>query len=129
MSAKYKKIMIVDDNEIDNYIVKVLLKNNNVANDILEFDNGLKAIEYLQTNKDDPENLPEIILLDIYMPLVDGFQFMEMFNDIKLDLKIKCKICIVSSSIDNNDILKTKMDQNIFAFVTKPISAAFLLSL
>ena len=56
MSAKYNKIMIVDDNEIDNYIVKVLLKNNNIASEILEFDSGIKAIEYLEINKNTPEN-------------------------------------------------------------------------
>ena len=129
MSAKYKKIMIIDDNEIDNYIVRVLLKNNNIANEILDFDSGLKAIDYLELNKNNPENLPEIILLDIYMPLMDGFQFMEQFDKIESVHVHQCKVCVVSSSIDNNDILKTKLNKNIFTFVTKPISTAFLLSL
>ena len=129
MSAKYNKIMIVDDNEIDNYIVKVLLKNNNIASEILEFDSGIKAIEYLEINKNTPENLPEIIFLDIYMPLVDGFQFMELFNKIESKLLRNCRVCIVSSSIDNHDIVRTKRDKNIFTFVTKPITTEFLLSL
>ena len=129
MSAKYNKIMIVDDNEIDNYIVKVLLKNNNIASEILEFDSGIKAIEYLEINKNTPENLPEIIFLDIYMPLVDGFQFMELFNKIESKLLRNCRVCIVSSSIDNHDIVRTKSDKNIFTFVTKPITTEFLLSL
>lgn len=129
MSAKYKKIMIIDDNEIDNYIVKMLIKNNKIAEEILEFDNGLKAISYLDSNKDTKENLPEVILLDIYMPLMDGFQFMEKFNEIESDFTRKCKICIVSSSIDHNDIFKTKLDGNVFQFVTKPITPEILKSL
>ena len=129
MSAKYNKIMIVDDNEIDNYIVKVLLKNNNIASEILEFNSGLKAIEYLELHKDTAASLPEIIFLDIYMPLVDGFQFMDLFNKIESKLIRKCKVCIVSSSIDNHDIVRTKSDKNIFTFVTKPITTEFLLSL
>ena len=129
MSYKYKKIMIIDDIEVDSYIVKVLIKSNHLAEEILEFDNGLKAIEYIETNKDIPENLPEVILLDIYMPLMDGFQFMEHFNKIESSCIKNCKVCVVSSSIDDNDILKSKLHTNVFAFVTKPISSEFLLSL
>lgn len=129
MNAKYKKIMIIDDNEVDNYIVKVLLKNNNIADEILEFDNGIKALEYLEINKDNQNNLPEIILLDIYMPIIDGFQFMDMLKKIDSSFIDHCKICIISSSIDNNDILKSKLNNSIFTYVTKPISNEFLLSL
>lgn len=129
MAPKYKKIMLIDDNEIDNYIIKALLKNNNIAQEIVQFDNGLKAIEYLQTNKDIFENLPEIILLDIYMPIMDGFQFMDELQKIESIFIKNCKICVVSSSIDNNDIQRTMVDKNVFTYVTKPISAEFLLSL
>lgn len=122
-------IMIIDDNEIDNYIVKMLLKNNNIADQIIEFENGSKAIDYLQANMEIAENLPEIIFLDIYMPLVDGFQFLEMFAEIESDYVKNCKICIVSSSIDNRDILRSKLDSSVFTYVTKPISTEFLLAL
>ena len=66
MSFKYKTILIVDDDAIDNYLVNVLIKTNNIAETILEFDNGEKAIEYLHNNKNNHDNLPEIILLDIF---------------------------------------------------------------
>lgn len=129
MTPKYNKIMIIDDNEIDNYIVKVLLKNNNIASEILDFDSGAKAIDYLELHKETPQNLPDIIFLDIYMPLVDGFQFMELYHKIDSKYVRKCKVCIVSSSIDNHDILRSKLDKNIYTFVSKPISTEFLLSL
>ena len=129
MSFKYKKIMIIDDSEIDNYIVKVLINNNNIAQEILEFNNGLEAIEYLETNSNISENLPEVILLDIYMPVMDGFEFMKTLNEMELDFVKNCKICIVSSSIDNNDVLRTKLNKNVFNYVSKPITAEFLASL
>tara|TARA_R110002072_G_scaffold39213_1_gene112810 strand:- start:30 stop:419 length:390 start_codon:yes stop_codon:yes gene_type:complete len=129
MSFKYKKIMIIDDDAIDNYLVKVLINTNNIAETTLEFDNGEKALEYLVSNKNNPDNLPEIILLDIYMPRMNGLEFIEKLDEMQLECGKKCKICVVSSSIDDNDILRTKLNSNVFKFTTKPITPEFLSSL
>lgn len=129
MDTKYNKIMIIDDNEIDRYISIAILRNNNFSKDILEFDGGLKAIEYLENNKDHLDQLPDIIFLDLYMPLVDGFQFMELYEKIEFGSEKKCKIYMVSSSIDDEDILRTKSNENFTAFLSKPITAEFLNSL
>ena len=126
MVPKYNKILIIDDNYIDNYITSAIIKKNNLANDLVEFDNGLKAIEYLEQNKDNDEELPDLILLDLYMPLMDGFEFLNLFEKIDFTGTKKCKICIVSSSIDDNDIIKAKLDQNIYTFISKPLTAELL---
>ncbi len=129
MVPKYNKILIIDDNYIDNYITSAIIKKNNLANNLLEFDNGFKAIEYLEKNKDNDEELPDLILLDIYMPLMDGFEFLNFFEKIDSTITKKCKICIVSSSIDDNDIIKAKLDKNIYTFISKPLTAELLSSL
>lgn len=126
MVPKYSKILIIDDNYIDNYITSAIIKKNNLANDLVEFDNGLKAIEYLEQNKDNDEELPDLILLDLYMPLMDGFEFLNLFEKIDFTSTKKCKICIVSSSIDDNDIIKAKLDKNIYTFISKPLTAELL---
>ncbi len=126
MVPKYNKILIIDDNYIDNYITSAIIKKNNLANDLVEFDNGLKAIEYLEQNKDNDEELPDLILLDLYMPLMDGFEFLNLFEKIDFTSTKKCKICIVSSSIDDNDIIKAKLDKNIYTFISKPLTAELL---
>ena len=126
MVPKYNKILIIDDNYIDNYITSAIIKKNNLANDLIEFDNGLKAIEYLEQNKDNDEELPDLILLDLYMPLMDGFEFLNLFEKIDFTSTKKCKICIVSSSIDDNDIIKAKLDKNIYTFISKPLTAELL---
>lgn len=126
MVPKYNKILIIDDNYIDNYITSAIIKKNNLANDLVEFDNGLKAIEYLEQNKDNAEELPDLILLDLYMPLMDGFEFLNLFEKIDFTSTKKCKICIVSSSIDDNDIIKAKLDKNIYTFISKPLTAELL---
>lgn len=129
MEPKYNKIMIIDDNNIDNYITSSLIKKNNFTNNLLEFDSGLKAIEYLNKNKNNNQKLPDLILLDIYMPLMDGFEFLHFFEKIHPAITKNCKICIVSSSIDDNDIIKAKLDKNIYAFISKPLTVELLYSL
>lgn len=129
MSYKYKKIMIIDDDAIDNYLVNVLIKANNIAETILEYDNGEKALEYLNENRNNHENLPEIILLDIYMPRMDGIEFIDKLDELDIQCGKKCKICVVSSSINDNDILRTKLNTNVYKYTTKPITPEFLLSL
>lgn len=129
MVPKYNKILIIDDNYVDNYITSAIIKKNNLANNLVEFDNGLKAIEYLEKNKDNDQELPDLILLDLYMPLMDGFEFLNFFEKIDSTSIKKCKICIVSSSIDDNDIIKAKLDKNIYTFISKPLTAELLYSL
>lgn len=129
MEPKYNKIMIIDDNYVDNYIASALIKNNNLTKDLLEFDNGVKAIEYLEKNKDNHQELPDLILLDIYMPLMDGFEFLNLFEKIDSTLTKNCKICIVSSSIDDNDIFKAKLDKKIYNFISKPLTVDLLYAL
>lgn len=129
MKPKYNKIMIIDDNDIDSYITSALIKKNNFTNDLLGFDSGFKAIEYLEKNKDNNEELPDLILLDIYMPLMDGFEFLDLIEKIDPAITKKCKICIISSSIDDNDIIKARLDKNIYTFISKPLTAELLYSL
>ena len=129
MKAKYKKIMIIDDNEIDNYIVKTLLRNNNIADEVIAFDSAVAAIEYLQFNQNNVDELPQIIFLDLYMPIMDGFQFIEMLDNIDSSAVKDCKLCVLSSSIDNNDIIKSKFNKSVFTYIAKPISTEFLLAL
>ena len=110
MSFKYKTIMIIDDDAIDNYLVNVLIKTNNIAETILEFDNGEKAIEYLQINRDFHDNLPEIILLDIYMPRMNGIEFIDKLDELDIKCGKKCKICVVSSSFSARRIIPNDGD-------------------
>jgi CheY-like chemotaxis protein len=129
MTTPYNKIMIIDDNGIDNYITSALIKNSNLTKNLLEFDNAVEAIEYLENNKGNEEELPDLILLDIYMPLMDGFEFLSLFEKIDSEFTKKCKICVVSSSIDDNDIIKARLDENVYTFISKPLTLEVLKSL
>lgn len=125
MEQKFKKIMIVDDNEFDTYITTKLILNSNLAKDVIEFNSAKIALEFLESNKDNTDVLPELILLDIYMPLMDGFEFIEKFKNLNGKTNKYSKICIVSTTVNDYYIHKAKIDKNIY-FTSKPITIDFL---
>ncbi|WNH12456.1 response regulator [Thalassobellus suaedae] len=128
MNLKNNIIMIIDDNEFDLYITSRLILSNHLADEVLEFDSGQLAINYLELNKDNLLKLPRLIFLDIYMPLMNGFQFIEQFKLLPTKVKDYCKICIVSSTVDDKYIYKAKVEENINLFTSKPITVDYIKS-
>lgn len=128
MTKRLKSIMIIDDNEFDCYITSKLINSHDDTIDIMEFNSSVTALQYLQEFQNDTKKLPNLIFLDIYMPLMDGFEFIEHFNQFSKVLTDYTKICIVSSTIDDYYINKAKLDANVL-FTSKPISKEFIASL
>ncbi|WP_333808670.1 response regulator [Flavobacterium sp.] len=128
MINKVKKIMIVDDNEFDCYITSKVINNVDATVDIMEFNSSLTAIQYLEEFQSSPEKLPHLIFLDIYMPLLDGFDFIEKFNEFSDVIKSHTKICILSTTVDDMYIHKAKVNESIL-FTSKPITKEFLQSI
>lgn len=126
IQQKIGTIMIIDDNNIDRYISSRLIVKNNFANKLLEYDSAVDALHYLKANQHDIDSLPNIIFVDIYMPIMSGFEFMEAFNKLPLSLKTYCKVFIISSTIDELDISRVRIDPNVFGFQEKPITKKFL---
>lgn len=128
MLQNIKKIMIVDDNEFDCYITSKLIMSHDDSIEIMEFNSSLTAIQYLEEYQDDLEKLPKLIFLDIYMPILDGFEFIEKFNTLSDTVKSFTKICVLSTTVDDFYIHKAKENENIF-FTSKPIAMEFIQSL
>lgn len=124
--AKFRTIMIIDDNNIDLYITSRMILKNGFAEHILEYASALHALSYLNEVAPDPEAWPDVILVDIYMPLMSGFEFMEAYDLLPENLKAHSRVFIVSSTIDPKDIDRIRSDKNITAFHEKPISREFL---
>jgi len=123
---KFEKVMIIDDNKIDLYVNAQVITRNNFGKNVLSFSAATDAICYLQTNSRDFLKLPKIILVDIYMPGMSGFEFMEAYDKLPLTLKNFCRVYIISSTIDKQDISRANSDVNVIAFQEKPISREFL---
>jgi CheY-like chemotaxis protein len=129
LQPKFEKIMIIDDNMIDLYITKRLIIKNIFGKNVLEYFSAEKALKYLHEHQKTISMWPEIIFIDIYMPEMSGFEFMESYNLLCEKLKKYCKVYIISSTIDEYDIERTRLDKNLTAFQVKPITKEFLESI
>jgi len=118
----FDTVMLVDDDEMSIYLEKKIIEQTGLINTIKTFDNGLDAINFLKDNLNNPELLPKIILLDICMPIMDGWGFLEEFKDLKHHLEEKIVIYILSSSISSDDIKKVKKINEVSNFIIKPIT-------
>lgn len=124
-----QNVMLVDDNETDNFIHKRIIELSGFASNILVKNSGKGALEYLGANENNIENLPNVIFLDINMPIVDGFVFLFEFENFTDALKDKCKIVILSSSDSKRDIDRIVDNEYVVHFITKPLSEESLTSL
>lgn len=124
--TKFDTIMIIDDNKIDLYIVSRIITQNNFAQNVLQYFSAKTALNYLIENQNNESLLPNILLLDIYMPEMSGFDFMKTYNQLSHKLKDKCSVYIISSTNNEKDINQIQADKNIKGFHEKPLTKEFL---
>lgn len=128
LNNKYEPlIMLVDDSEIDIYINKFFFKEVSESIEIISFTEALKALDYLINNCEDQSKIPNFIFLDIHMPIMDGFDFLEEYSNNSPNILEKCKIYILSSSFDPVDINRAKLNKFVSGFIEKPLTEEKLL--
>lgn len=115
-------VMLVDDSDTDNFINKRVIELSKFTTQILIKDSGRSALEYLAQHENQPQQLPNLIFLDINMPIVDGFVFLYEFEEFPESIKNHCKIIILSSSNSKRDIDRIIDNKYVIDFITKPLS-------
>lgn len=124
---KYHAVMLVDDNEIDNLINQKMIEASNITEHIFVHSGAKSAIEFLKNIEKLAKGpvslyLPEIIFLDIDMPLMDGFQFLDEFERLSESIKAHCKVVMLTSSLNPQDMNKAKKNQFVLKYINKPLT-------
>lgn len=114
-----KKVAIIDDDSIFQFTTKVKFEKLNLASEVLIFNDGEEILDYIKTTS--IENLPSILLLDINMPIVDGWDFLELYKEIDKEKRDRMKIYMLSSSINPEDVKKAESNEFVTDYITKPI--------
>ncbi len=123
-------ILLVDDDEINNFISIKLIKKALLTSEIMACLNGKFAIDQLlEIQRKDPSKLPDYIFLDINMPIMNGWEFLDEFKRLNIDPLGRCKVYIISSSVFSNDINKARSYPLVKDFISKPLNVEKIIEL
>lgn len=120
--------LLVDDDAINNFINQRLIEDLAVTKSLSLANNGLEALEYLKQNCEQDHTCPDLILLDINMPVMDGFEFLQEFSTLQLPNKEKIKVVMLTTSTSHKDAQRLK-DFKIDGFINKPLTEEKILEL
>lgn len=130
---KYPSVMLIDDNELDNFVNQKIIEGNHFAERVYVNSSGRSAVEFLQNIMllpDVAESLmPSVIFVDINMPIMDGFQFMEKFELLLNTKQSKIKFVILTTSVDNEDKKKALKFKSDIVFLNKPLTDESLMAI
>jgi CheY-like chemotaxis protein len=122
-NSRSVSVLLVDDDEINNFISIKLIKKALLNTEIMACLNGKFAIDQLiELQRRDPEKFPDYILLDINMPIMNGWEFLDEYKRLNIDPEGRCKIFIISSSVFSNDINKARSYPLVKDFISKPLN-------
>jgi two-component SAPR family response regulator len=122
--AVVNRVMIIDDDEINNFICVKNLKDSGFSEEVYYFLRGKDGLEELKNSL--PENLPDVIFLDINMPMMNAWEFLEEYTEIAKSFAKEVKLFILSSSVYKRDIAKSSLYKNVTDYIIKPLNKAAL---
>ncbi len=126
-TTRFSTVMLIDDNEIDNLINQKMLEAAGVCENIITHTGAKSALEFLRNleklaSKGVEEIMPQLIFLDIDMPIMDGFQFLEEFDKLQESTRNYSKIIMLTSSINPQDLARSKKSKYVAKYLNKPLT-------
>ena len=119
---KFKSVLLVDDDEATNFLHKIYLNEWEFAENIYTALNGQEALDFLESNVEFRENKPSLILLDINMPVMNGFEFMEAYANLDESFKASIVVVMLTSSLHHKDQEKAGDMEDLRSFINKPLT-------
>lgn len=114
-------LCVVDDDKIFTYLLKRIIEKAKIAREIIFFENGRDALDYLANHREDALKLPQLILLDINMPILDGWQFLSEYGKLEPTVPQPISICMMSSSSDLEDYDRAMGSGHVMDYLQKPV--------
>jgi len=114
-----KKVLLIDDDKVSNYLSSLIIKKTLIAEVVKECLDGQEGLDYLKSLSGSTE-IPDILFLDLNMPVLDGWQFLNKFS--LLDKRVQMPIYILTSSNYEGDLIKSKEFDAVKGYIVKPLS-------
>jgi CheY-like chemotaxis protein len=114
-----KKVLLIDDDKVSNFLSSLIIKKTLIAEVVKECSDGQEGLDFLRSLNEISE-IPDILFLDLNMPVLDGWQFLNEFG--LLDKRVQMPIYILTSSNYEGDLIKSKEFDAVKGYIVKPLS-------
>lgn len=121
VKKKVNCTLLVDDDEITNFLNKRLINKLQISDEVRVVINGAEAIKFIEEQSKEGKECPELILLDINMPVMNGFEFLTAYDTLKFDNKENVKVIMLSTSSNPSDLEKLQQHK-VSGFINKPLT-------
>jgi CheY-like chemotaxis protein len=118
----FQTILLIDDDNISNFITEKLILRENFAQQVISFLSAEAALAYLQDLEQQQLPAPDIIFLDLNMPEMDGWEFMSEFKKFPQGFTATSRVFMLSSAVDSKDIVQARNMEEIEDFISKPLT-------
>ena len=122
MNKQLKCIMLIDDNSDDNFYHEREIKKTNLATNVITKGDGMVALEYLKSMKDNKDMQPDLIFLDINMPEMNGWDFLLEYNQLDKELQRRATIIMLTTSDNSYDQARAKGWSFVSDYIVKPLT-------
>lgn len=124
-----RSIFIVDDDPIHQQITEIMLHRLSIAESVSRYSDAQEVLDHIRAHLHDPGAMPEIILLDLNMPVMDGWEFLEAFDTVRSSLPCNIRVYVLTSSIDEKDRERVGQFNFVEGYLIKPLSKETILKL
>jgi CheY-like chemotaxis protein len=121
-----KKLIFIDDSPLDHFILKRILNKYQLEYEVMCTANGPEVVSFLEQNRQEVNKLPDVILVDLYMPGFNGWSFLDNIKHVYPKLAKPVRIYILSSSIDPQDMERSRQYTSVKSYIFKPITKEVL---